>query len=97
MRSLDSIDYHAHDTNLRLREFSKSRTNKAYTWYVNLKPWMVHDWEDLVSLFNTKFFHAEAKYTLIELSRIWQVLRRRVRCVHKEISLEALHYYDPVN
>lgn len=29
-------------------------------------------WEHLVSLFNTRFFHAEAKFFLVELNRIWQ-------------------------
>lgn len=33
-----------HDTELCLREFSKSLTNRAYTWYVNWKPISVHDW-----------------------------------------------------
>lgn len=27
----------------------------------------MHDWEHLVSLFNTKFFHVDAKFTLVEL------------------------------
>lgn len=65
--SLDSMGPHAHFANLYLKEFSKSLTDRTYTWYVNLKPGTVHDGEHLISLFNTNFFFAEAKFTLAEL------------------------------
>lgn len=44
---------------------SKSLTNTSYT---NLKP-IVHNLEHLVSLFNTKFFYVEIKFTFAKLSK----------------------------
>lgn len=58
----------AHVSELYMREFSKSLTDRAYTWYVNLRASSVHDWEHLVSLYNVKFFYVEAKFSLSELS-----------------------------
>lgn len=63
-------------TTLYLRKFSKSLTDRAYTWYDNLKPGSVRDCEHLVSLFFCaeehilKFFCAEAKFSLVELGHI---------------------------
>lgn len=51
---------------LCLNEFSKSLTNKAYTWYANLKPRSKREFEHLVSLFNSKFFCADAKFSLFQ-------------------------------
>lgn len=42
---LDSMDPFAHNNDLCLRKFSKSLTDKAYTWFVNLKQGPVNDWE----------------------------------------------------
>lgn len=33
----------AHNSDLCLREFSKSLPESAYTWYINLKPRLDHD------------------------------------------------------
>lgn len=54
IRFFDSTGAHTKDQNLCLRKFSKSLTDHTYTWYVNLKPGSVHEWEHLVSLFITK-------------------------------------------
>lgn len=40
---LESIGSYAKDVDLCMREFSKSLTDQAYTWYVNLKPGSKHD------------------------------------------------------
>lgn len=48
-----------------LQKILKVLNERAYTYYVNLKPGT--DWEHLVSLFNTKFFHTEANFTVVEL------------------------------
>lgn len=73
------------DEDLYMREFTKSLTEQAYTWYVNLKPWWIHDLEHLGSLFNTKFFCTEAKSTLVEHNRS----RRSPRRLHEEIPRES--------
>lgn len=63
---------HTNDAYLCMREFLKSLTDWANNWYVNLKPGSVHAYEHLVSLFNTKFFCGEEKFTLDELGRMYQ-------------------------
>ncbi|CAL8993383.1 unnamed protein product [Prunus brigantina] len=50
-RFIDALGQHAGDQNLCLREFSKSLTDRAYTWYTTLAPDSVCSWEDLASRF----------------------------------------------
>ncbi|CAL9021274.1 unnamed protein product [Prunus brigantina] len=50
-RFIDALGPHASDHNLCLREFSKSLTDRAYTWYTTLAPGSVCNWEDLASKF----------------------------------------------
>lgn len=74
-----------------LPEFFKSLTDRAYTWYVNLLSWLVHDWENLVSLFHA--LHILAKFTLAELRCI------RQHCEDPEMYMNIFHeravyYYD---
>lgn len=54
------------------REFSKSLTDRAYTWYLNLKPRSIQDWELLGDSIDAKSFCEEAKFTLVELGRTLQ-------------------------
>ena len=49
------------------REFSKSLTDRAYTWYSTLQPNSIPTWEDMVESFCTKYFHGEEKVTIITL------------------------------
>lgn len=42
-RFIDAMGPFAHNPELRLREFSKSLTDRAYTWYLNLKPGSIQD------------------------------------------------------
>lgn len=63
---------------------------RAYTWILNLKPSLAYDWEHLFSLFNTKFFNAEAKIILAKklgrtrqypdmtCMRMWKKFHKRV-------------------
>lgn len=68
-RFLDSIAPFSKDTELYLREFSKSLTDRAYTWYLSLKVGSIQHWDHMVSIFNTKFFYLERKYNLAKLRR----------------------------
>ncbi|CAL2229206.1 unnamed protein product [Prunus armeniaca] len=52
-RFLDALGPHAGDYNLRLREFSKSLTDRAYTWYTTLAPGSMRSWDDLASRVTT--------------------------------------------
>ena len=52
-------------SDLCLREFSKSLTDRAYTWYSTLQPNSIPTWEDIVESFYTKYFHGKEKVTII--------------------------------
>ena len=62
----------AGDRELCLREFSKSLTNRAYTWCSTLQPNSIPTWEDMVESFYTKYFHGEEKVTIITLHNLKQ-------------------------
>lgn len=67
VRFLDSVVANANDSNLFLRELSKSLTNRAYTWMWIFKPWSMHDWEHLVSLVNTDYYDPVREDVLVNL------------------------------
>ena len=62
---IDSMGPFAGDRELCLREFSKSLTDRAYTWYSTLQPNSIPTWEDMVEGFCTKYFHGEEMVTII--------------------------------
>lgn len=68
----------------------------AYTWYVNLNPDLVHDLEHLISLFNTKFFCAEVKFTLAELGRMFHYPMEDSNAYVKRFHEKKMDYYDSV-
>lgn len=94
---LYSLEKYAKDPELCLKEFSKSLTDRAYTWYLNLKPGTIQDWDHMVATFNTKFFFAEAKYTLAELGRTRQYAGEDLDLYVKRFHDKALEYVDPVD
>lgn len=77
---LDIIGAYANGADLYMREFSKSLTDRAYTWYVNLK--------HLVSFFNTKFFCADGRFTLPRLGPTRQYLGEDLHGYVKRFSWE---------
>lgn len=95
-RFLDSLGKYAKDPELYLREFSKSLTDRAYTWYLNLKLGTIQDWDHMVATFNTKFFFAEAKYTLAEWGRTRQYAGEDLDLYVKRFHDKALDCIDPV-
>ncbi|XP_058202966.1 uncharacterized protein LOC131317427 [Rhododendron vialii] len=89
---VDSLDIHSGDRNLRLREFSKSLTDKAYSWYANLASNSVLSWEDMVKNFYSKFFYVEDRLTTLQLIKVTQrpseALNAYVRRFH-ELSVDV--------
>lgn len=75
---LDSMGVFFHDVDFC--KIFKSLTDQAYTWHFNLKPESVHHWEDLMSLFYTKFFNDDAKFFSLNSAeptiqeRIWMLI-----------------------
>ena len=57
----------ARNGDLFLREFSKSLTDRAYTWYSTLQPSSIATWDDMVESFCLKYFHEEEKVTILTL------------------------------
>ena len=64
---MDSMGPYAGDGELCLREFSKSLTDRAYTWYSTLQPNSIPTLEDMMESFCTKYFHGKEKVTIITL------------------------------
>jgi len=61
---IDTLGPYAADEDLRLREFSNSLCDRAYTWYIGLKLGSIPIWDDMVDVFCTKYFHGEETVTL---------------------------------
>ncbi|BFG30022.1 hypothetical protein CerSpe_162960 [Prunus speciosa] len=69
---IDALGPHAGDYNLRLREFSKSLTDRAYMWYTTLALGSIRSWEDLASRFCKKYFQHEERVTTTQLNNTRQ-------------------------
>ena len=53
---------------MRLREFSKSLSDKAYSWFVNLPANSIKTWDELVTTFYPKYLIVEPKLEGADLS-----------------------------
>ncbi|BFG18248.1 hypothetical protein CerSpe_045220 [Prunus speciosa] len=71
-RFIDALGPHAGDHNMRLREFSKSLTDRAYTWYTTLAPGSIRSWDDMASKFCKKYFQHEERVTTTQLNNTRQ-------------------------
>lgn len=96
-RFLDAMRPFAHNPELCLREFSKSLTNRAYVWNLNLKHGSIQDWDHLVTLFHAKLFCDEAKFTHAELGRTRQYPSEDMDVHVKRFRERALDCSDAVD
>lgn len=62
-RFFDALSHHVGDHNLYFKEFLKSLTYRAYTWYTTLAPTFIWAWKELESKFRKKYFQHEDKVT----------------------------------
>ena len=69
---IDDLGIFGQDKELRLREFSKSLTGKAYTWYSKLAPESVPSWEEMVTAFCGKFLESHPIVHIMDLGRVKQ-------------------------
>ena len=69
---IDTLGLYAADEDLCLQELSKSLCDRAYTWYIGLKPRSIPTWNDMVDVFCTKYFHGEEIVTLATLQETKQ-------------------------
>ena len=93
---VDVLTAYSHDHELRLKEFSKSLEDRAFTWYTSLAPGSVLSWNDLATQFMKKFIALEEKLTLSDLQhekqRVFKELLEYIRRF-RDLSLLC---YDPV-
>lgn len=68
---------------------------RGYTWYANLKPGSIHDFEHLASLFNSKFFYVKTKFSLVKLGRVRQNLGEDLDAYIRRFLDRALYCCDP--
>ena len=64
---INTLSPYVADQDLCLREFSKSLCDRAYTWYIGLKPGSILTWDNMVNVFCTMYFHGEETITLTNL------------------------------
>ncbi|XP_028127091.1 uncharacterized protein LOC114323631 [Camellia sinensis] len=97
VRFIETLSIHGSDHSLRLREFSKSLTKKAYSWYVNLAPNPIKSWEEMVNKFHTKFFQVQEKVTTLTLGRDVQKEGEDILDYVKWFQDKAIDCYEPVD
>ena len=83
------------DDDLKLKEFSKSLTEKAYTWYVNLQPGLVNSWASMCKMFLEKFFSTQERVTLTDVGHIQQKPREDLmeyieRCREPSLDIQDM-------
>ena len=78
---------------LCLREFSKSFTNRAYTWYSTLQPGSIATWDDMVESFCSKYFHEEEKVTILTFHNTKQKSSEGLLDFIRRFRDAALDYY----
>ena len=69
---VDDLGIYRENKELRLREFSKSLTGRAFTWYTKLRPGSVHTWDELATDFCNKFLEEECAVHIMDLGRVKQ-------------------------
>ncbi|KAJ1375999.1 Ribonuclease H domain [Sesbania bispinosa] len=69
---LDDLGVHRNNKELRLKEFSKSLSGRAFTWYDKLYPHSIRIWEELAAEFCGKFLEEEGALHIMDLGRVKQ-------------------------
>ena len=90
---IDTLGPYVADEDLCLQEFSKSLCDRAYTWYIGLKPRSIPTWDDMVDVFCTKYFHGEETVTLVTLQMTKQRNGKNLMKYIKRFR-DALDCYD---
>ena len=91
---IDTLGPYATDEDLCPREFFKSLCDRAYTWYIGLKPRSIPTWDDMVDVFCTKYFHGKETVTLATLQATKQRSDEDLMEYIKKFRDIALDCYD---
>ncbi|XP_028112587.1 uncharacterized protein LOC114310695 [Camellia sinensis] len=97
VRFIKTLGVHGSDHSLSLREFSKSLTERAYSWYVNLAPNSIKSGEEMVNKFHTKFFQVQEKVTTPTLGRDDQKEGEDILDYVKRFQDKAIDCHEPVD
>ncbi|XP_028106172.1 uncharacterized protein LOC114305297 [Camellia sinensis] len=97
VRFIETLGAHGSDHSLRLQEFFKSLTEKAYIWYVNLAPNSIKSWKEMVNKLHTKFFQVQEKVTTLTLGRVVQKEGEDILDYVKQFQDKAIDCYEPVD
>ncbi|OVA16165.1 hypothetical protein BVC80_8929g29 [Macleaya cordata] len=96
-RFQESMGVYQNDGDLCLREFSRSLTGRAFTWYANLQPNSVKTWEDLVELFSQKFYRAPITLSTTDLGRLSQGTNERLEHYIKRFRDRSLDCHENIS
>ncbi|KAJ1387522.1 Retrotransposon gag domain [Sesbania bispinosa] len=91
MSFLDDLGVHRDNANLGLKEFSKSLSGRAFTWYAKLRPNSIKTWEELAMEFCSKFLEEEGALHIMDLGRVKQKSGEGLVTLIKRYSNRALH------
>ncbi|XP_057756012.1 uncharacterized protein LOC130975208 [Arachis stenosperma] len=69
---LDDLGVFRNHQELKIEEFSKSLTERTFTWYFKLKASSINTWEQLVTEFCNKFLEEEPSMHIMDLGRVKQ-------------------------
>nr|XP_028960134.1 uncharacterized protein LOC114825565 [Malus domestica] len=90
---IDALGPHADDCNLRLREFLKTLTDRAYTWYTTLAPGSIQTWKELACKFCKKYFKHKEMVMTTQLNNTRQKYEEDLVTFVKHFADIALDYY----
>ncbi|XP_061998968.1 uncharacterized protein LOC133716276 [Rosa rugosa] len=96
-RFLDALGPHASNHNLRLREFSKTFTDRAYTWYTTLDPGCIRSWDEMAGKFCRKYFQYEERVTIAQLNNTRQKTGENLVdfvCYFRDLALDCYDEKD---
>ncbi|KAM5552842.1 hypothetical protein ABKV19_025189 [Rosa sericea] len=93
-RFIDALGPHASNHNLRLREFSKTLTDRAYTWYTTLAPGSIRSWDEMAGKFCRKYFQYEERVTIAQLNNTRQKMGENLVDFVRHFRDLALDCYD---
>ncbi|XP_028079593.1 uncharacterized protein LOC114281339 [Camellia sinensis] len=97
VRFIETLGVHGSDHSLHLREFSKSLTERACSWYMNLAPNLIKSWEEIGNKFHMKFFQVQEKVTTLTLGRDVQKEGEDILDYVKRFQDKAIDYHKPVD
>ena len=71
-RFIYTMGLYAVDKELCLREFAKSKVDRAYTWYTTLRPGSIKTWNEMMERFCAKYYPGEDDVTFQSLQMVKQ-------------------------